>query len=91
MATDLADLPYELQVRILARLDQKDHVAIHRTSKRWRNLITRYLNDEGSIKLKDWRWYCRHNPGIPSCSSCLDKVRARKDNRNLGKDWKWWL
>ena len=85
---DLTDLPYELQIRILTLLDQKDHVALHRTSKTWRDMIIHFMTDFNAVKIKDWRWYCRHKPSIPFCPQCLDKIQNK---RGLGDDWNWWL
>lgn len=89
--SDMSELPCELQWQILDYLDQKDHVSMHRTSSSWRNMLIRYLNNKDAIKFSDWRWFCRHFPQRPSCSECMAKLLSKIDDRQLAKDWNWWL
>ena len=88
---DLVDLPYEIQKQIFDRLDEKDHVSMHRTSKSWQFMIEQYMNDKTSIKCADWKWFCRHFPQIPNCSECLAKMRTKTHTNGLSNDWKWWI
>ena len=43
--TDLTDIPYELQERILDKLDQEDHISMHQVSKSWQFMIAQYLRN----------------------------------------------
>ena len=88
---ELIDLPHEIQKHILDRLDEKDHVSMHRVSKSWRFMIVDYLNDKHSIKSTDWKWFCRHEPQIARCSECLAKIRNKTDAKGLENDWNWWI
>ena len=85
------DLPYEIQIKILDRLNQNDHVALHRTSSRFQNMITRYLIDKDIVRGEDWKWFCRHDPKIPYCSRCLHLFRTKNDDKGLAQEWRWWL
>ena len=89
--SDMSELPCELQWQILDNLDEKDHISMHRTSSNWRNMLIRYLNNKNAIKGTDWRWFCRHHPQIPGCSECRIKLQDRNNDRQLAKDWNWWL
>ena len=88
---DMSDLPVELQWQILNHLEQEDHMAMHQTSVSWRNMLIRYLNSKNAIRPADWRWFCHHLPQKPGCSGCLIKIQNKVDNRDLAKDWNWWL
>ena len=87
---DITDCPYEIQERILKRLDSKDYVSINKVSKSWRLMICEFLDEQHSIKASDWKWYCGHDPKIVKCSQCLEKCRKRAAVRGLADDWKWW-
>lgn len=40
---ELSDFPFEIQKRVLDRLGDKDHVSMHRVSKSWQFMISKYL------------------------------------------------
>ena len=40
---ELSDFPFEIQKRVLDRLGDKDHVSMHRVSKSWQVMISKYL------------------------------------------------
>ena len=88
---DMSDLPVELQWQILDRLEQEDHMAMHQTSRSWRNMLIGYLSSKNAIRPADWRWFCRHCPQKTGCSECLIKLQNKVDKIHLAKDWNWWL
>ena len=88
---ELTDLPYEIQKCILDRLDEKDHISMHRVSKSWQFMIVEYLNEKHSIKSSDWKWFCRCEPQTERCSKCLARIRSRIDAKGLANDWNWWI
>lgn len=88
---EIIDLPYEIQKPILDLLDEKDLISMYRVSQSWRLMIRKYMIDKSSIKRTDWKWFCRHNPQIPHCSKCLERMRNKNDDRGLANDWNWWL
>ena len=89
--TEVIDLPYEIQKKILDQLKEKDLISMHRVSKSWQVMIGKYMSDKCSIKSKDWKWFCRHRPQKPHCSQCLERMRNKNDARGLADDWNWWL
>ena len=87
----LIDCPYEIQKRILDKLDEKDHISMYRVSKSWQIMIGQYMTDKNSIKSTDWKWFCRHKPQIAFCSKCKARIQNKKNANDEGNDWEWWL
>ena len=89
--TGLQDLPFEVQLKILGHLGEKDLVSMHRVSTGWRSVICLYMEDVSIIKKVDWRWFCRHSPQVAQCTQCLLAIRSRDDIRGFADDWRWWI
>ena len=87
---DLSEFPYEIQKQVLDKLDEKDFVAMHKVSTTWKSMIGEYLNDKHSVKSKDWRWFCKHQPQVEKCSICLGKLRKKIENSDNDDVWYWW-
>ena len=87
---DLSDFPYEIQKQVLSKLDEKDLIAMHEVSKSWKFMIVGYMNDKHSVKSKDWRWFCKHQPQIEKCSICLEKLRKKINSNEKDDVWYWW-
>ena len=87
---DLSDFPYEIQKQVLDKLDEKDLKAMHEVSKTWKSMIVEYMNDKNSVKSKDWRWFCKHQPQVEKCSICLGKLRKKIENNERDDVWYWW-
>ena len=86
----LSDAPYEIQKQVLDKLDEKDLVAMHKVSEAWKSMIVHYLNDKHSVKSKDWRWFCKHQPQVEKCSICLRKLRKKIESGDKDDVWYWW-
>lgn len=48
---ELTDFPFELQERILDKLDEKDHISLHRVSKSWQFMMAQYLRNVFIMKI----------------------------------------
>lgn len=87
---DLSELPYEIQKQVLDKLDDEAFVAMHKVSETWKSMIVQYLNDKHSVKSKDWRWFCKHEPQVEKCSICLRKLRKKIESDEKDDAWYWW-
>ena len=61
---ELSDFPFEIQKRVLDRLGDKDHVSMHRVSKSWQFMISKYLRIAFQFKFDGT--YHMHHMASPS-------------------------
>ena len=86
----ITDLPFELQVKILQNLSEKDLEQLYQVSYACRVMVRCYQTGHSTIKLSEWRWYCRHAPCRENCKNCY--VQANKKHKERSpSEWDWWL
>ena len=87
---DIAELPVELQKKILDHLSEKDRESAYKVSLAWQEMIQSYQIKFSSINKTDWRWFCKHKPMEERCKSCHAQINRKYKSRQ-SSDWDWWL